>query len=586
MRCPASDSHLPGSRLYEQAIRSLRRGGHKSRPDQSILMQVLKCCPQMSPGRVIAALLFVSVALCAQATIEGTVVNSVTRGGIEGVSVKFYSQQGVRYEATTGSGGSFSITGVKDGEYRSTLEREGFEPPKHPEFPAPEPTTRISVKDNVLHVAFELTPWTILHGRVAGSDGEPAAQIPVQIRGPIAGGRDSSETVSGADGGFTFNQLLPGTFTIVARPSPSKSPTIDGVRVEAVATYYPSAFEPSQAQEIAVRGLGEEAGYVIRLRNAPVHRVRGIVLDEAGNPAAGIRVWIAPSEGATSGWRSTLGPIEFYLPYSWIEPSDDNVLTGTDGTFDLPSVREGEWTIHAASEWEYQEDTRRDIQRLGEARAFVSRRDVDDVEIRLSSNFDVTVSVDWPDEFKSVMDRWVMATLWPDAAGAAVSARALPTGQMKEDGSLQFERVYPGRYFIVPMASGVPGAYVSEVQVGGRDILGQTIALSSPPPPIRIVYKSGAGSVHANIPKGTPATLLLIPNALQEGGFPRSVKCDVGTCELSDLRPGNYLVAAFDRVDGAKLSAYLPDLASVATRVRVEEGSKVALNLPVKRWPD
>src|SRR5215471_20879193 len=73
--------------------------------------------------------------LSAQATVEGTVVNSVTRAGIEGVSVKFYTQQGVRYETTTGGGGTFRIAGMRNGDYLSTLEKEAFERPKSSDFP-------------------------------------------------------------------------------------------------------------------------------------------------------------------------------------------------------------------------------------------------------------------------------------------------------------------------------------------------------------------------------------------------------------------------------------------------------------------
>ena len=95
--------------------------------------------------------------LSAQATIEGTVVNSVTRAGIEGVSVKFYTQQGIRYETTTGGGGTFRIAGMRGGDYRSTLEKEGFEPPKSSDFPVPEPVTRVS-GDQTLRVSLEMVP--------------------------------------------------------------------------------------------------------------------------------------------------------------------------------------------------------------------------------------------------------------------------------------------------------------------------------------------------------------------------------------------------------------------------------------------
>lgn len=522
--------------------------------------------------------------LSAQATVEGTVVNSVTRAGIEGVSVKFYTQQGIRYETTTGGGGTFRIAGMRGGDYRSTLEKEGFEPPKSSDFPAPEPVTRVS-GDQTLRVSLEMVPWTTLRGRVIDADGRPAARVLVRFFGPMAVAPDGGPVASGDDGSFAFTRLLPGRFILLAKPEPAKVPA-DGSRVEAVATYYPSEIEPSQAQAITVRGTGEESGYEIRLRRVPVHRVRGIVLDETGKASRGIKLQIAQPGSSLSGWRSTLGRVEFYLPLvSPFDPAEDGVLTGADGRFEFPSVREGEWTIRAASGWEYQEDARRDVQRVGEARVLVARDDIDDVEIRLASNFEVTASAEWPEGTSlNRGNNWSMIMLWP--AEATVEP---PTAETKPDGTLHFERVYPGRYYALPLASGVAGTYVAAVLLDGRDVLGQSIDLNGPPPPIRVVYKGKAGTVRATLQGGGAATLLVIPADSRSGGVPTSVRCDTGAlCELANLRPGEYNVAAFDHVDGVKLSnpVYLPDIVARTTNVRVEEGATTAVELTVSHWPE
>jgi hypothetical protein len=81
---------------------------------------------------------------------------------------------------------------------------------------------------------------------------------------------------------------------------------------------------------------------------------------------------------------------------------------------------------------------------------------------------------------------------------------------------------------------------------------------------------------------------VLIP-AEPQGGYPRSVRCDSkGLCEFRGLRPGDYFAAAFDRVDGVKLSDpdYVSSLIQSATRVHVTENGNELLNLPINRWPD
>jgi hypothetical protein len=548
---------------------------------------------------------FSSGVLFAQATVEGTVVNSVTRAGIEGVSVKFYTQQGVRYETTTGGGGTFRIAGMRDGDYRSTLEKEGFERSRSSDFPTPDAVTRVS-GDQTFRVSLEMVPWTTLRGRVVDEDGRPAAKVLVHLfvvqpeADGLSGGISSpfgpfgvDGVVSGDDGSFAFTRLLPGKFILLAKPEPAKVAPAGGLRVEAVATYYPSEIERSQAQAITIRGTGEEAGYEIRLRRVPVHRVRGIVRDETGKAARGFKVQIAQPGSSLSQRGLTIGRVNFYLPgVSPFDPSEDGVLTGVGGTFEFPSVREGEWTVRAASEWEYQEDTRRDIQRVGQARALVSRDDVDNVEIRLASNFEVTASAAWPEGTNlhncgGDLHNCGMILLWP--AEATVQPPDQPMAQTKPDGTPYFERVYPGRYYVIPLASGAAGTYVATVLFDGRDVLGQAIDLNGPIPPIRIYYKSNAGTVRATLQAGQTATLMVIPADFRSGGVPSSVRCDTGApCERANLRPGEYYVAAFDHVDGVKLSnpAYPPGIVARMTNVRMEEGATAAVELTVSRWPD
>jgi hypothetical protein len=102
-----------------------------------------------------------------------------------------------------------------------------------------------------LQVTFELLPWTTLRGRVVDPDGNPASNVPVEILGPRPGDIGRGEIVSGSDGSFTFTKLLPGAFTLLARPRAVKVAPQSGVRLQTVATFYPSALERSQAQPIA-----------------------------------------------------------------------------------------------------------------------------------------------------------------------------------------------------------------------------------------------------------------------------------------------------------------------------------------------
>lgn len=533
--------------------------------------------------RLVLAALFLAGIVSAQSTIDGRVVNSVTHGGIEGVSVRLYTQKGVRYETVTASDGSFHIAGVEQGAYLYSIEKEGFEPPPRPETPGPEPTAQVNGKDPV-QITFEMTAWTTLRGRVVDEDGNAVAQVPVQIRGPVPP-REDNQIRTASDGIFQFNRLPPGEYRLVAQPKPANSAPVEGVRMEAVATYYPSAPDFAQAQPIAIRGIGEESGIEIRLRRVPVFHVRGVVLDDANEPAPGITVNISPAKPAPeSRYVTTLARTDYYLPaFSSPESLIEKVITGRDGTFEFPSVPAGDWTIVASSEWQYEEAAHRDIRQTGEARTFVAKTDVDGLEIRLAGNFEFSASTVWPKDASSAL-RFAMLTLLPE------SARPEPGGfgSVKPDGKILFDRLYPGRYLVAPVMGGLGDIYVAEVQFGGRDVLGQAIDLTPNPPPMTVVYKTGGGVVRAQFEKEASGVFVLIPSEPQ-GGYPRSVPCDSkGPCEFRGLRPGDYFAAGFDHVDGTKLSdpEYVSSLIQSATRVHVAENGNELLNLPVNRWPD
>lgn len=67
----------------------------------------------MAP-RILGTLLATSSLLFAQATVEGTVVNAITRASIGGVVVRLYTQKGVHYQTNSTGDGTFRITGVQE----------------------------------------------------------------------------------------------------------------------------------------------------------------------------------------------------------------------------------------------------------------------------------------------------------------------------------------------------------------------------------------------------------------------------------------------------------------------------------------
>ena len=193
-------------------------------------------------------------------TVEGVVTDSVTRASVPGVGVTLWNRQGVLYKATTDSSGSFRISDVQPGEYRSSYEKSGFVPRGMPDFG--EPGVRVGLGGIDPRIAVELTRLATLRGRVLDPEGKPAAKVKVGV-----GYSTYAETDS--DGWFTFTELRPGTYRLLATATAgSDSTSVKVPRTETVPTYFPSSVDQADAERIVVRGGEDLAGYEIRLRTS------------------------------------------------------------------------------------------------------------------------------------------------------------------------------------------------------------------------------------------------------------------------------------------------------------------------------
>jgi uncharacterized GH25 family protein len=284
--------------------------------------------------------------------VEGSVVNSATHSGIAGVTVKLFTRQGVRYETTTDGTGRFNVRGMKEDEYDSSFEREGF---------APSDSTRAMIIKRLLRVDgknparldVELIPYAKIRGRVLDAEGKPAPDTKVTLDGPLVGPRAEETTDNG--GNFAFNKLLPGSYTVLARPKPvTPAKELADNRNEAVPTYFPSARERAQAVPVIVRAGADASGNQIQLRSLPVYRVSGVVLDDAGKPAARTTVSLhsreaEPGNGDVS--MMNLGGARSWIPSVGLGPAVATTVTDSQGAFEFSSVHEGDWLLRAESEW-------------------------------------------------------------------------------------------------------------------------------------------------------------------------------------------------------------------------------------------
>jgi len=277
-----------------------------------------------------------------------------------------------------------------------------------------------------------------------------------------------------------------------------------------------------------VRAGAELTGYEIRLQSAEVYRVRGVVLDSEGKPAAKAMAQLhARIAGGTpdafffAGGQGTFsiqnGP--FASEPSELEP----VVTGEYGVFEFPAVRAGEWSVQAESKPAGDEVRHRDIFSFGSATFSLGHADRDGITIQLAKPIDLSGDIVVGDGSPLPAGVLVAVSLYSENGRSSAAANT------KGDGVLQFESVIPGAHEI--RADVMAGNYHTEsVLLGSNNITGQSVGIS----------------------------------------------------------PGDYYAIALDHFDSRTMAegVRLRSLMPMATSVRVEQGSAGSVQLRVHHAPD
>jgi hypothetical protein len=478
------------------------------------------------------------------AVVEGTAVNAVTGAPVARAKLTLHSGDRIVYSAVADEQGRAMAPDVADGSYRVQWEAAGFVAP-----PMGAPLL-VAAGSAPVRIRVELKPYGGIAGTVAFGDGEPAAGVQVELYGVTRRGVQRVRT--GSDGRFEFASVAPGSYQLGARPGRPKMPAVapvDGQAFAWITTFAPGVAERSAADRIAVRpGAVVQTG--IRFLKRPVYRVRGTVVNETGQPVAGV-------------------PVRLGHPDPWIV-SDLGTKSHADGSFELPVVPDGDWRLHAEG-----------VGRKGFTNFHISGRDVDRIEVRMELPFQITGRVDRDDLSKAT-------AIYLLPADGMLERRT--EAFHKPDGSFVLDRVLPGRYRITPLGY-MPGYYVDSVLLGDRDVLTEDVDLFPGAPPVRIVYKPNAGRASGTVDKGKGSTVVFLPKdeALMDGQFIRTARCgEDGRFQLHSLRPGSYSAFAFDRIEFDLLEnpEFVRSFANRGVTVQIRQGETASVDLRVTAWPE
>ncbi|MBZ5579372.1 MAG: carboxypeptidase-like regulatory domain-containing protein [Acidobacteriia bacterium] len=314
--------------------------------------------------------------------------------------------------------------------------------------------------------------------------------------------------------------------------------------------------------------------------------MRGVVLDEAGKPLAKIPVaLLSPANEHGFGGQMVFGPVRYFFGVPSQHTQEASVESKADGTFEFPAVPPGDWTLRA--EAEPKRDARRNLTLSWsqELPATVTDHSLDGLEIRFPETLTLQATFDWGDHPPphSGDGRNGLLLLTP-VEGISVTLPPVPS---ESDGKVTFENVPAGRYRVIPIPGFPAGYYSAAVLLGTQDILGQPVDLAPGMPPVRVVYRPGAGTVRGTVADEGSGLVLLWPQNAAMLDLTRVVQAGTtGAFEIGSVAPGDYHLLAVDRKNlDAVPETVLRGAAANATGVHVDANSTVTVNPPLTHVP-
>jgi hypothetical protein len=246
--------------------------------------------------------------------------------------------------ATTGSDGSFRMTGISPGDYYADVMMPGYVQPLRgmrdlqnmagaDRDRISAELTRVSVAANqAANVQVMIYRGATISGTVSFDDGTPAAGVSIQAfvlatstTGTQASGSTQQQSIAGFAqtddrGQFRVSGLADGTYVVSAAPH------------SIFPIYYGNSIERSKAKKFDVHAGDEVPGTDIQVPAAGMHSVSGVVVSQQdGHALPRASVQLKLSSGDTGTISAT---------------------TGSDGTFTFTAVPDGKFTVQLSNAYD------------------------------------------------------------------------------------------------------------------------------------------------------------------------------------------------------------------------------------------
>jgi carboxypeptidase family protein len=483
------------------------------------------------------------------ASLEGQIVNAITGEPIKRANVLLFPTNQPRPDAsssmtTSDANGHFAMTNVAPGTYMLRAERTGYVSASYGARDATRPGTAITLAPSqaLKEIAFRLQPHAVVSGRILDEDGEPMANVQVQVLTPRymqgkkqlmpAGGGSTNDL-----GEYRVFGLAPGKYYVSATYQSNgmgymavdRSANANKMDEGYAPTYYPGSNDFSAAVAVPVAAGRPVTNIDMKLIRVRTVRVRGKVTNPLGSGPGRTMVMLAPRD--TAGFNMfgrNLGAPQ-----------------GRDGKFEIRGVTPGAYNLMA----QYFDGTTRYSSRIP---VNVGNGNLEDVDVTLQPGLDVSGTVRIEGDTESKLGS-LNIILQPKEFGPMVGGGS---SRIKDDGSFMLKNVSPDTYRA--MVFGGQGVYTKSVYVGQQEAKnGEIMIPEGTPPPITVVLSANGGQVSGQVKAekegaARGAMVVLVPSAehREDQQYFKVTSLDqYGKFSLTAIPPGDYTLYAWDGAD-------------------------------------
>lgn len=470
----------------------------------------------------------------------------------------------------TDDAGRFVFENVEPGNYSLFAERPGY---LRSNISGPSGSVKVAAGERATGISIKMTPQGLIAGKITDEDGDPVPGVRVSVgRWSYASGHKQFQPAGGGansadDGSFVIGNLNAGRYYVSANP-PNLGGRVEVVpqtpQEEYVPTYYPGVSDGTAATAIDVGAGREVRGIDLRMRKGRTYRVSGTVVDSTTGAAPGnMNVSLIPKEQDLFGGRpfsqARNGSFEFQhvLPGVYVLQVNPTTVRAADGSMVTNGL-------------------------VGRQTVTVGNGNVEGIVLRLGPGVELTGKLTTEGTIQQIPAQVRWRVLLQPVEGATPGA-GNPT--VNDDGAFTMKGVTPATYrlTIIPMP---PGSYLKSIRMGGQDVAGGLLDLTSVTNGhLEVVLSGNAADVRGTL-RGDNGPLSNVQVSLWSSGSD-SVKTAYsqsdGTFVFNSLAPGEYRVAAWEQMDSgmASVPEFREAFSSKAAVIRLSENSHETVEAPL-----